>query len=529
MEFLSNPSGFPKVIQNISKHLSTHELKSLSAVSSDWSHAIKEVLEERAYFNLNCTESAKSIDRTYQKFVLSKVNRMYIKKAMKLLVKYNNIQCEKSKSYKCEELLLRKLKFTNSGLKLLATLKHLNSLDIDSCCIPLDFDEIDFNLQLENFTITSDDSVNEHFINRILISNKNTLKTIQLMFPFDDQGGIFEHTIFPQLQKLSLLSSTVSADALEKFFEHHKSLQNLTIMNAVGMQDSTLDSLSRNCVNLKVLDLRFPLNTTERSVDYINRLHELRVLNIHGLVLEGREISRIHLPKLTAFGCGVLRETSNSIAEKDFESLFYSMPVIRSLNMAHCENRGTRITSKVISLMSKCLPELIHLKLNGNYYLCDGKIQQIDVFKNLEFLNLYNTGIKDKFLCEIKAPRLKTIDIGLCDNVSMTGLMHIVEHFRNIESIEMTSCKGINDSAIRLLLNELNYLKFIDVRDCPVSLDGIKFILSNSFVNAYLSYEGDIGTLLQTCGATGFIFITKHDKSILKVSNRCREIFIYIK
>lgn len=509
MEFLSNPSGFPEVIKNISEHLSTRELKSLSVVSNDWSHAIKEVLEERAYFNLNCTESAKSITRTYQKFVLSKVNRMYIKKAMKLLVKYNNIQCDKTKGYKCDELVLRKLKLTNSGLKLLRSIRKLNSLDIDCCSIPFDFDEMDFDLQLQSFTITSDDSVNKDFISKILTSNKYTLKTINLMIPFDDFSSIFEHTIFDELEKLSLLSNTVSADALEKFFEHHKSLQNFTIMNAVGIQDSTLDSLSRNCANLKVLDLRFPLNTTERSVDCINRLHELRALNVLGLLLEGRELSSIHLPKLREFGYGVLRKTSNSIAEKDFESLFCSMPRIRSLNLGHCENQETKVNSKTVALASKCLPELQSLKLNGNYFLCDGPIEHIDDFKNLETLNLYNTGLTNSFLCNIEAPRLKKIDIGLSDHVSMKGLMHMVEHFKMIETIEMTSCKGITDCAIKLLLNELEFLKFIDARDCPLSLDGIKYILSDSFINAYVSYDGDIGTLLQACGATGFIFITK--------------------
>lgn len=509
MELLSNPSGFPEVIKKISKHLSTRELKSLSVVSTDWSHAIKEVLEERAYFNLNCTENVKSINRTYQQFVLSKVNRLYIKKAMKLLMKYNNIQCDQSKSYKCKELVLQKLKLTKSGFKLLTSLKKLDSLNIDFCRMPHDIDDIRCDLQLQNFIITSDDAVNKDFISSILISNKDTLKTIDLMIPFDDFDSIFECTIFPHLEKLSLLSNTVSAEALEKFFEHHKRLLNFTIMNAVGIKDSTLDSLSRNCSNLEVLDLRFPLNTTERSVDYINRLQELRCLNIKGMRLDGKQLARIHLPKLTEFGLGVLRKTSNSIKEEDFESLFCSMPGIQLLNIARCENQETKITPKTISLLPKFLPYLKHLKLSSNYSFCDGKIGYIPAFKNLEILDLYNMGLKEEFLCAIKAPRLKKIDIGLCSHVSIKGLKHIAENFKNIESIEMTYCKGVSDLTIKQLLSELEFLRFIDVRGCPLSLDGIKYILRDSFVNAYISYDGDIGNLLKLCGLTGFIFITK--------------------
>lgn len=508
MEFLMNPSGFPKVIQNLSEHLSTRELKSLSVVSSDWSHAVNELLEERAYFNLKCTESAKSINRTYRKFLLFKVNRMYIKKAMKWLVAYNTIQCNQKKEYQCEELFLHKLKLTENGLKLLKHLGRLKSLRIEDCCVPNDLDDMTFNLHLEHLSITSDDTINKELISRILSSNKDSLKTISLMIPFTDFSDIFEKSTFPNLQKLSLLSNTVSSDALETFFNNHKSLQNFTMMSAVTINDTTLESLSRNCTNLEALDLRLPLNTTDKSVDYINRFKELKTLTINGMPLEGTELSHIRLPKLTHFGYSILRNTSNSITDKDLESLFLSMSLLRTLNLGHCENQETRITSKTLSLISKCFPELESLQLNGNCFLCEGQIEEINVFKHLFSLNLFNTRLKDKFLCAIKAPNLKKIDLGLSD-ITITSLMHIVDNFKNLESIEIISCKSISDSTIKVLLNEMKFLKFIDARECPLTLDGFKYIMKCSFVNAKLSYDGSIEKLLKVCGETGFIFISK--------------------
>jgi hypothetical protein len=206
-------------------------------------------------------------------------------------------------------------------------------------------------------------------------------------------------------------------------------------LRGVSMTDRGMAGLSP-MVALRTLDLSFDMITDAglHALSCMEALHHtLNRLSLMGCtLLTDKGIGALTvftgLNKLNVSGCSL---TDAMLHDKVSQFLF-----LKSLNLAACAN----ITDKGLIVGLNGL-QLTSLNLSGCYEITDIALRcmKLSTLTNLD-LSDCDQLTDDGMACLQACPKLKTLDVSLCDHITGVGLSHVT----HVESVTSFLCFGVS-------------------------------------------------------------------------------------
>ncbi|XP_066524357.1 protein AMN1 homolog [Hoplias malabaricus] len=98
--------------------------------------------------------------------------------------------------------------------------------------------------------------------------------------------------------------------------------------------------------------------------------------------------------------------------------------------------------------------------------ITDNNISQV-LHPGICTLDLQNCNISDSALRQIHCPRLRTIILRKCVNITSEGLLSLASHCPCLQVVDLTGCSAVTDSGVQALARNCQYLEVLSLMGCP--------------------------------------------------------------
>nr|XP_023017084.1 F-box/LRR-repeat protein 7-like [Leptinotarsa decemlineata]XP_023017085.1 F-box/LRR-repeat protein 7-like [Leptinotarsa decemlineata] len=200
-------------------------------------------------------------------------------------------------------------------------------------------------------------------------------------------------------------------------------LQYLDLTDCVGVQDSGLMEIVRNCPQLAYLYLRRCVQITDAGLK-----------NVPSFCSGLRELSVSDCSNLTDFGLYELAKLGATL---------------RYLSVAKCD----QVSDAGLKVVAKKCYKLRYLNVRGCEAVSDDAITVLA-------------------RC---CTRLRALDIGKCD-VSDAGLRALAESCPNLKKLSLRNCDLVTDRGVQCVAYYCRGLQQLNIQDCQISLEGYRAV-----------------------------------------------------
>lgn len=232
------------------------------------------------------------------------------------------------------------------------------------------------------------------------------------------------------------------------------------------VNDSLMLKVARMCPRLRVLDLQACHLVTDLGLNSISEIcHDLQEINLRSCTSVTDQsikqlVTRCSLRRINLRGC--FRLTDESI-----ECMALHCPCLSKLDLFYCHE----ITDRSLKALAFAKPKCV----------CFPFIES-----------------KDKAIPKLETPlgkqhHLISLDLGHCDEITAEGVHDVLLKHPHLESVSLTQCDQLSDSAILPLAGCLS-LTYLNLSGCPwLSTSAISEVCSRCILLERLDLGGCVG------------------------------------
>lgn len=348
-------------------------------------------------------------------------------------------------------------------------------------------------------------NINECFLDFLKIittNNKNSLESLTIIIPetYAKPWKIWSASDFyflEDLQKLRhfTIDTKNHPGIFRAIINSARDLKSLKL-EVESLEHEDLKQINENLQTLTILIIKASkysrFSFTKGCLSKIWSLENLQELELHCCDYSKEDFSESLKYK-------TLNLKSITLDDVYFDSdvwslIFKKCAYLKKFHLINPENEDSQCAVSFRLLQDaaeqlKFLEDLVihsHFHTHENGLINDSK--ECSTFSYLKSLKLIN--IDSKFLKEIKAPKLETMDFSGFTRLDDEGLKTVCENCPCIEYLDLYYCAEITDSCIEEVSKKLKFLKVICTHICiSLTLDAVRSIVANC---KYLRYA-DLG------------------------------------
>ncbi|ONM20096.1 F-box/LRR-repeat protein 3 [Zea mays] len=273
----------------------------------------------------------------------------------------------------------------------------------------------------------------------------------------------------PSLQELTLVGCiAIDDDALGSLErECSKSLQVLHMSQCQNITGVGVSSILKSVPNLLELELSYCCPVTPSMVRSFQKLAKLQTLKLEG--------SKFMADGLKAIGtsCASLRELSLSkssgVTDTELSFAVSRLKNLLKLDITCCRN----ITDVSLAAITSSCSSLISMRMESCSRVSSGALQLIGKHcSRLEELDLTDSDLDDEGLKALaRCSELSSLKIGICLKISDEGLTHIGRSCPKLREIDLYRCGGLSDDGIIQIAQSCPMLESINLSYCTEITD----------------------------------------------------------
>ncbi|CAD6269072.1 unnamed protein product [Miscanthus lutarioriparius] len=301
------------------------------------------------------------------------------------------------------------------------------------------------------------------------------LTSLDLSYTMITQDSFLPIMKLPSLQELTLVGCIgIDDDALgslEK--ECSKSLQVLDLSQCQNITDVGVSAILKSVPNLLELDLSYCCPVTPSMVRSLQKIPKLRTLKLEGckFIADGLKAigtSCVSLRELSLSKCSGVTDTELSFAVSRLKNLL-------KLDITCCRN----ITDVSLAAITSSCTSLVSLRMESCSRVSSGALQLIGKHcSHLEELDLTDSDLDGEGLKALaRCSKLSSLKIGICLKIS-DGLTHIGRSCPKLHDIDLYRCGGLSDDGIIQIAQGCPMLECINLSYCTEITDSSLISLS---------------------------------------------------
>ncbi|XP_022969433.1 F-box/LRR-repeat protein 3 isoform X1 [Cucurbita maxima] len=269
----------------------------------------------------------------------------------------------------------------------------------------------------------------------------------------------------PKLEVLIMVGCLSVDDVGLQYLEHGcPSLKELDISRCDGITPYGLTSVIRGHDGLEQLDASYCFSELcADSLFWLKNLKCLKAIRLDGTQLSSAffNVISVHSKYLVELGLS----KCNGVTDANIIQLITRCIGLKVLNLTCCHS----ITDVAISSMASSCQKLMSLKLESCNMITERSLDRLGLYCSLlEELDLTDCcGVNDKGLeCLSKCSQLLSLKLGLCTNITDTGLIKIARNCKRIYELDLYRCLGIGDAGLEALSTGCKRLTKLNLSYC---------------------------------------------------------------
>ncbi|CAO2147398.1 unnamed protein product [Urochloa humidicola] len=251
-------------------------------------------------------------------------------------------------------------------------------------------------------------------------------------------------------------------------------LRDLSLKWCLGLTDLGLQLLALKCNKITNLDLSYTM-ITKQSFLAIMKLPSLQVLTLVGCIgIDDGALGSLHKECSKSLQVLDISHCQN-ITDVGVSSIVKSTPNLLDLDLSYCCPQVTPFMIRSLQKISK----LQTLKLEGCKFMADGLKAVGSSCVSIKELSLSKcSGVTDTELCFAvsKLKNLQKLDITCCRNITDVSVAAITGSCTSLISLRMESCSHVSSGALQLIGKHCSHLEELDLTDSDLDDEGLKAV-----------------------------------------------------
>ncbi|KAJ6974237.1 F-box/LRR-repeat protein 3 isoform X1 [Populus alba] len=269
----------------------------------------------------------------------------------------------------------------------------------------------------------------------------------------------------PKLEDLAMVGCPLVNVVGLQFLENGcPLLQKIDVSRCDCVSSSGLSALIRGHNGLLQIDARYTIS--EFSANFVECMQELK--NLNAIIIDGARVSDTVFQTIS-YKCRSLIEIGLSkctgVTNMGIMQLVSGCVNLKTINLTCCRS----ITDAAISAIADSCRNLLCLKLESCNMITEKSLKQLGSHCTLlEELDLTDCfGINDRGLERLsRCSRLLCLKLGLCTNISDTGLFYIASNCSQLHELDLYRCMGIGDDGLAALSSGCKKLRKLNLSYC---------------------------------------------------------------
>lgn len=308
----------------------------------------------------------------------------------------------------------------------------------------------------------------------LIEDNYETLRNLRLHSqPFSEQ----DLTYLEKIKSLEKLDFSTGLNAVTN--AHRKLIKSQGMLKCLCLRtnditDEDLDIIRSQLTKLEDFIIDGSLrNLTKKNLETIWNMDSLKSLELHGCIFPKADLLHILSPKTKLKKLVFCRST----CDDDIVEMFLkNSPQLEFLDVILVE--GKHPSFRIIQEAANCL-SLKYLSIHS-HNLSSTENLSTKPFSKLEELVLYNSKIDEQCYLEIKAAKLKSINLTSMYKLTDESLRVISSNCPKIEELSLSCDVGVTDLGVKELSQNLKYLRQLSCyTNRNITLDSVSSIVNN--------------------------------------------------
>lgn len=473
-DIAQDPSRYATIFSNFCEFFTIKQLQRLSLITPQWKYYTDNIIA-----NNTCVKITKNnikglrLTRRYGEFEIIDISSNDLNAVLKSIVylQAEDVKIGMRTKY-LKKLSISRVVLTEATLGLLEELQFVDELCIIGCQI--EFDDLNILCRTLNFQVTG---TNENQVCKRLIQNNHQHLRNMCIDATRNQSILqpIEAVSYPSLTNITLFNQHVS---LEEFFRVNPQITSCSFKCTVISQ-TALDALQNHCTNLEDLSLhRFGGENLDVHIFNVQKLKTLRLTGMFNVNITNTDFTNLKVFQ------------NNTLRSDLCMPLLEKMPNLTTLDLGMLQffSRDTNITAQLLSHISKFCPKLEKLVLekNRNIHL-NAQDYEFETFENLQEMDISHTQLSDELLSRLSAPKLVKARISFTC-ITDKGLEHLSANCPSLEEVYIEDCFGIRDEGVSHLVENLQFLKYLEAENSGSRLTASLFhtVFSKASLSANL-------------------------------------------
>ncbi|KAJ6762635.1 hypothetical protein OIU79_023384 [Salix purpurea] len=268
-----------------------------------------------------------------------------------------------------------------------------------------------------------------------------------------------------KLEDLAMVGCSLVNDVGLQFLENGcPLLQKIDVSRCDCVSSSGLTALIRRHNGLLQIDAGHAIS--EFSGNFVECMQELK--NLNAIIIDGARVSDTIFQTISS-NCKSLIEIGLSkctgVTNMGIMQLVSGCVNLKTINLTCCRS----ITDAAISAIADSCRNLLRLKLESCNMVTEKSLGHLGLHcALLEELDLTDCfSVNDRGLERLsRCSRLLCLKLGLCTNISDTGLFYIASNCSQLHELDLYRCMGIGDDGLAALSSGCKKLRKLNLSYC---------------------------------------------------------------
>lgn len=258
--------------------------------------------------------------------------------------------------------------------------------------------------------------------------------------------GVTDHC--SDLHSINLSNSVITNKGLQALAKKSPGYLSINLSRCEAITDEGLMALVASSPNLSVINLYGCKNITDEGIKFLAKmcpkLADINLANCKKVTEKSISEIAVNCPDLISID---LRFNKNIIGSNGLSDLTSKCLKLKKINLTFCD-----ISDSVIESIPENCSQVTSINLNSNSKLTDKGLQ----------------ALVEKF------PDLESIDLTWCERITNDGIKILGEKCKGLKEFKMNHCEKIDDRGLNYIANNCPALTLLEVSECGISGDGLE-------------------------------------------------------